>query len=442
LSNPDNYGAGIQCLGHVTLSLDQCTLARNRAFWSGGGIYAPEGDVIINGCGFFKNEVHTFEGGGAYIEQGTVTDSLFSECVAPYYNTGSAGGLWCSTAAISHCHFVDCIGSGVRCGSNTTIASCEFIGNYGEGGGGVVFLYGDNVRILNSTFLDNGATCGGAIECRGDGHVIANSRFLGNHAGTISAMEIEEGSVSLINCLFSGNGPDPYTLRIQEGELTLDNCTFSLNVNKHGSPTVWSGRLATTVMSNCILWGNTNQDRVGEAAQIVAHGAIVVNSCTIEGWTGSLGGVGNDGFDPLFIDADGADDIPGTLDDDCRLSAESPARNAGDNSLLPPDTVDLDEDGDTTEPIPLDLDLLPRISQGIVDRGPYESHPICSADLFPDVSGVGDGVIGPGDLAQLLANWGPCPQPCPADIWPDGSPDGVVGAADLAELLVHWGQCE
>jgi hypothetical protein len=57
--------------------------------------------------------------------------------------------------------------------------------------------------------------------------------------------------------------------------------------------------------------------------------------------------------------------------------------------------------------------------------------PICAPS---DIDG--DGVVGPGDLAQLLASWGTCspPQPCPPDL--DG--DGEVGAADLAMLLAAW----
>jgi hypothetical protein len=46
----------------------------------------------------------------------------------------------------------------------------------------------------------------------------------------------------------------------------------------------------------------------------------------------------------------------------------------------------------------------------------------------------GDGVVGPADLAALLASWGLCIG-CPADL--DG--DSVVGPADLAELLANWG---
>ncbi len=46
----------------------------------------------------------------------------------------------------------------------------------------------------------------------------------------------------------------------------------------------------------------------------------------------------------------------------------------------------------------------------------------------------GDGVVGPSDLALLLASWGVC-EGCPADL----NNDGVVDAADLADLLAAWG---
>ena len=49
-----------------------------------------------------------------------------------------------------------------------------------------------------------------------------------------------------------------------------------------------------------------------------------------------------------------------------------------------------------------------------------------------------DGIVGPFDLAQLLAAWGPCADPddCPADL----NGDGTVGPFDLAQLLGNWGE--
>jgi hypothetical protein len=64
----------------------------------------------------------------------------------------------------------------------------------------------------------------------------------------------------------------------------------------------------------------------------------------------------------------GADDNPGDL----HLQPISPCIDAGSNAALPPDTLDLDGDGNTDEPLPIDLDGAPRISGRTVDMGVYE----------------------------------------------------------------------
>src|SRR5262249_15989351 len=71
---------------------------------------------------------------------------------------------------------------------------------------------------------------------------------------------------------------------------------------------------------------------------------------------------------PQFVNENGPDNTPGTLDDNLRLThPSSPCIDSADNGRLPPDATDLDADGDTTEPIPLDLDLNPR---SVHDLGP------------------------------------------------------------------------
>jgi len=46
----------------------------------------------------------------------------------------------------------------------------------------------------------------------------------------------------------------------------------------------------------------------------------------------------------------------------------------------------------------------------------------------------GDSLVDGSDLTILLAAWGPCAAPCPADI----DADGTVGGLDLAALLASW----
>jgi hypothetical protein len=146
-----------------------------------------------------------------------------------------------------------------------------------------------------------------------------------------------------------------------------------------------------------------------------------VNHSCVQGWTGSLGGVGNHGLDPLFIDADGADNTPGTEDDDLHLSLGSPCIDAGDNAALPPD-------------IEFDLDGNPRIVNRIVDMGCYElGLEPCPADIAPP---GGDGTVNITDLLAVIAQWG---QPGgPADV----NGDNIVNIADLLAVIAGWGACD
>jgi hypothetical protein len=74
----------------------------------------------------------------------------------------------------------------------------------------------------------------------------------------------------------------------------------------------------------------------------------------------------------LFVDADGADNIPGTDDDNLRLLPWSPCIDAGDN-MLAWDMFVWDVN---------DLDGRPRIINGTVDMGAYESLVPVESDVF------------------------------------------------------------
>ena len=87
---------------------------------------------------------------------------------------------------------------------------------------------------------------------------------------------------------------------------------------------------------------------------------LIVDYCSIQGWTGLFGGTGNNGDDPLFVDSLGPDGIAGTGDDDLRLGEGSPAINTSDPATLP-------------ELEAIDAAGFPRLQGCRVDRGAYES---------------------------------------------------------------------
>jgi hypothetical protein len=138
-----------------------------------------------------------------------------------------------------------------------------------------------------------------------------------------------------------------------------------------------------------ILWGNTSEVTGDQIYNIfssyptISYSLVQDSGGSAGSWDINLGndGGGNIDADPQFVDANGPDDIVGTLDDNPRLQLTSPAIDAGDNDAVPADTLDLDGDLDSAEMLPYDLDGYPRcvdipdtgVGPGpIVDMGAYE----------------------------------------------------------------------
>jgi len=158
---------------------------------------------------------------------------------------------------------------------------------------------------------------------------------------------------------------------------------------------------------------------------------------------GGWEGVGNIDADPLFVDPDGPDDDPNTWgDNDYHLSPGSPCIDAGCNGGVPHDAADLDDDDDTDEITPLDLDGEGRFFDDpdtpdsgcgcppLVDMGAYEfgntGPQPCPGDLDCNRT------VGHSDLGILLAAWHSS-----AD--GDLNCDSVSDHADLGILLANWG---
>jgi parallel beta-helix repeat protein len=120
---------------------------------------------------------------------------------------------------------------------------------------------------------------------------------------------------------------------------------------------------------NCILWNS------GSTIWIYDGSTVNISYSNIQGgWLGE----GNIDADPLFVDPEGPDNVPGTEDDNLRLAPSSPCVDAGDPGYVP-------------GPNEIDLDGNPRIVGDVIDMGAYEFHgTIYVDDDAPDDPGQGD----------------------------------------------------
>jgi hypothetical protein len=263
---------------------------------------------------------------------------------------------------------------------------------------------------------------------------ITNCEFIQNSSSsTGGALEVRGGPAWLTNCLLTQNSaPTGGALEVPGGSATLTNCILTQNSSPAGGAMHISG--GDVSIENCIVWGNDEP--------VFADGLPTITFSDVQG---GLSGYGNIDADPLFVDPDGPDDDPNTCEDnDYRLSAGSPCIDAGCNWAVPPDAADLDDDGDTTEITPLDLDDEGRffddsntVDTGcghapIVDMGAYEFGGTGRQPCFGDLDDDRD--VDLGDLATLLAHYGES-DTCDGDL----NCDGEVDLADLSAVLAVYG---
>ena len=303
-------------------------------------------------------------------------------------SVGGGLSIWEGTPRVVGCRFTHNranFGGGLCCRQSSPILiRCTFQENAAITSAGAVFNYDRSDSVfVRCTFSSNTAPLqGGALVSSTDcDTTLINCGFYSNSARYCGGGAVlnNNGHATLVNCVFSGNASYGTTfgggaLRNERGDLDLINCTLYGNSAGVGGG-VFNYLEGEIRLANCILWGNTDNTGSEQQAQLSADGGtLTLNHCCVHGWTGDLGGTAVFGHDPLLVNPDGADNIPGTSDDLLRTdSCISPCTNAGDDAAMPPDVFDLDDDGDMDEPVPFDFIDNVRVYDGRVDRGAYET---------------------------------------------------------------------
>jgi hypothetical protein len=378
----NDFGGGIyNDSGSPTIS--NCTFTGNTAFGSGGGMYNREGSPTLTNCAFIGNGV-----------------------VEHYWDKmpSSGGGM-------------------LNVWGSPKLTNCIFIGNMSSSGGGGMGNYGGSPTLTGCRFIGN-------LACYGLG----------------GGMYSDQSTATLNNCIFIGNSAHDHgggMYNTQGDTSSFTNCTFSANsASRYGGTGggMFSTESSNPTLSNCIFRGNSDSNGVDESAQI-RGGSPVVNYSSVQGWTGSLGGIGNTGADPMFVREpnDGGD---GWCDDLLTPDVDEGANDDfGDVHLLPGSPcIETGDPNFTAGPNDVDMDGHPRIIDGdcngtaVVDMGAYEFNYAYMGDFdyncrvnFADLSIFGLAWMSqPGDF-----NWDfACNISIPAD--------KVIDRLDLAAFADNW----
>lgn len=362
-SNQSNGNGGGACHADKGTWTDgNSSYASNQATHDGGAFLWEEANGTIADSNFTSNQNTTSNGGGALsVEKAspTLIRCRFTSNETKAISSGGAIKLDNASPSISHCVFTGNVAStnnggaiGLNSTSSPTLSHNEFHNNSAATYGGALYVNGAaNLSVTNSLFRGNHATSGGAVSSWTSSDLtFSNCRFLGNEANATSDSSANGGAVMLtssasnttfVNCIFSGNKANNYSGVLKgEGATRFVNCSFTGNSANYGGVSIlFAGD--SIAFENSILWGNsatTSGADVFVNSQTATASYSLFNSSQS---SGTLSGSNNLSSDPLFTDADGADNTYGTADDDLSLQVSSPAIDKASASASGYATTDL-----------------------------------------------------------------------------------------------------
>ena len=236
-SSTTNGGGGTWA--ERTLIITDTQFINNLAAGNGGGIHVNNGDVLVNGGQFERNQslaVNFFRagGGGVYHNDG----QLVLNATTMLSNTAATdgGGILGSgplelTANLFQGNLSDRNGGGVAAFGPVTVTNGQFIANRANTfSGGALFL-NETAALTNSLFFNNSGVFGGAIRAA-ERLTISNTQFISNSAtttgGAVSLTEV--GNIN--HSLFQDNRSDGNggALSASFEPLTLTNTNLISNV--------------------------------------------------------------------------------------------------------------------------------------------------------------------------------------------------------------------
>jgi Ca2+-binding RTX toxin-like protein len=366
----DNGQEGIYNLGPP---LATSTINVNNTVISGNGKEGIKNSSIAN---VTNSTIHSNKDGG-FANYGTAT--ITNSVIRDNTTSGYGGGVFNNYGSIT---IIDTL-------INNNSAS--------EQGGGFYNRSStlNTINILNSTISNNSATFGGGIINWGYIDEFSVDEYIDGKYVKKSYLYDVRSNINLNNTTISGNtslssGGGIYNTPL--GDININNSTITNNTADSNNDGVGDGGgiynqanggvsgfadgkigVKNTIIAgnfdspNNAGTGNIHSDISAQNAPITGNNYNLIGN--LAGASGTIG-TGTDIVNPNAKLSPLQNNGGSTLTH--ALLSGSPAINAGNNSLIPPDTFDLDGDGNKTETLPFDQTGKARIVGSKVDIGAVE----------------------------------------------------------------------
>ncbi|HYE57982.1 MAG TPA: T9SS type A sorting domain-containing protein, partial [Rhodothermales bacterium] len=379
---------------------------------SAGGLSASFATVIVRRCRIEGN-TGLYTGGAAFSDvRAIVEDVAFVENTASYNGGAYVRNAEADFRRVSFTRNRGTNGTGglATDRSLTRFEDVAFTENTGGGHGGGLSVLAGTVTLQRAAFIRNRAgRAGGGLRIDGSDATLVDVRFLGNLAGSNGspyddvggAVAVAHGSLSLTNGVLVGNAAShggAIQVFFPPGKLELRHVTAVANGTYETAPYGAGGTViildnTNVSVANSILAGNgiaTRSDKgfalTGPVAPFVFRTSMAFPSRLTVMQTVLPDGCPNRSEatctglamgQPRFVRAPspGADGLWATADDDYGDLESLPGSSAvdlGHAALIPADRLDVDGDGDQTEPLPRDLAGRARVAGQAPDAGAFE----------------------------------------------------------------------
>jgi hypothetical protein len=314
-------GAGLFNGGAATIATD--VFVTNTSAFIGGAV-CNTGTLTLTACGFTENTAQT--GGGIYNEHTLAIDGGNFEDNFSTNNGGAIANIDSGTLTLTNSSFfgnsaesspdVAASGGGIYNTGSAAVGGSTFGANSTTGSGGAIANIGTGTLTLtNSRFAANTAQFGGAVDNESTASISGTS-LIGNLAGHGGGIQNRGGSLTVDNCLVSGNFssngfPTINTsfagggiLNTFGGIVSISRSTLSGNsATDFGGPYSTDGGAidnenATITLSDSTITGNSARfgGGISNFGDLNSPGTVSLINCTLSGNAANAdgGGIWND----------------------------------------------------------------------------------------------------------------------------------------------------